>query len=364
MQTKRTLILGILLLILIGGLFLTQKQGQKKDRGPAEKLFPIYTMAKVDSLKISEAGRTVVFFRQASRWMLAAAEPYPADTTDLFQVLRSLDSLKQSFPKSTKKETWATFEVDSIKAVQVAAQAGPAVLARFYLGKNGPGFAGSYVRVQGNDNTYLVEGLNKYTFTKETDQWRDKTIIGFDKLKVSEITLNYREGDPEDPNADPKDKKKKPVVRKVYTLQLKKESGDMWAVVSPASLPADKDKVEAYLDKVLDLKSWAWYYSEAPQADYGFGDPEIMFSAKMLDGSVATLTVGKASVSVNSRLYVQSTTHGGKFTMEKYQLKDYKKTAEELKAEPKPEAAAPGEPEKKDSAQPAGAAFPLTGLPQ
>lgn len=160
--------------------------------------------SKVDQIKIypqSQKGEELKLVKQGKVWQIssgtksgvvAAGEANAA--MNYFIKLRPLQLI------SRKKEKWNEYQVgDSSTHVQLLA--GEKVLADVRIGRVGfnqvPGGqfgAGgifTYVRLEGEDEVYSVEGFLESTFNRSLNDWRDKSFARLKDATISKITFRY-----------------------------------------------------------------------------------------------------------------------------------------------------------------------------
>jgi len=91
---------------------------------------------------------------------------------------------------------------------------------------------------------------------EEIDGWRDKTIISFDRDKLTKINLTYEE----------------------YPIALEKK-GDQWELTEPSKTKADNWEVESIATNLQGTKAEGFIdHPDKPDSWYGFDKPELEVS--------------------------------------------------------------------------------------
>lgn len=106
------------------------------------------------------------------------------------------------------------------------------MVANFYVGKAGPDFDSTYIRLDGEDVVYLSKGYVRYYFDK--DDWRDLAIYNFDDAKVNKLALKYRN---------------------VADNVMLEKNGGKWEMKSPRAKDADVSKVDSMLNSMAKLSA-------------------------------------------------------------------------------------------------------------
>lgn len=194
MSAKQLLRLGLLflgLLLLWGTAALARKRGGAPATGDAFRLPPIARNA-VDTVILSRGGDTTVLARRdSSTW---TANGHPADRQAVHDLLAALaDSAPASELVAEERGSHAGLGVDSA-GTRVRVAGGGRTLAALVAGHQAVDYSGGYVRLEGKEATYDVQGPLVGLLTRGTDDWRDHRIasVSADSVAAVEVSRGAR----------------------------------------------------------------------------------------------------------------------------------------------------------------------------
>jgi Domain of unknown function (DUF4340) len=237
--------------------------------------------SKVTMIKLwpgSELGKEIRFVRVAGKWSIKHDEKqYNMEPGAANNMMGYLVKLVPQKMVTRKKEKWSDYQVgDSSTRVQMLA--GDESMADLRIGKlgfnqnqmqqqqfgGGGGFDGAftYVRLEGEDEVYTVDGFLEASFNRSLNAWRDKSLLRLKKTQVTKIAFNYPDSGFV---ADKRDKK--------------------WWI---GDRMADSTKFNVYLNQ-LELKNATAFADEfSPNRQ-----PEITLNIDGATGPLATLQAWK-----------------------------------------------------------------------
>lgn len=164
--------------------------------------------AKADVIRItpSDGGETVALRRKDGRWFLQKGErDLIVDQASVRSMLAYLAKMAPQRMVTRKSSKWGTYQVGDT-TTRVAVLKGDDELATVLIGRTafspspgdpqnpfGGGFGGAftYVRLDGADEVYTVEGFLEPTFNKKSDDWRDKSVLRIKSGDIARIRFNY-----------------------------------------------------------------------------------------------------------------------------------------------------------------------------
>jgi len=229
---KKNLILAAVLILLVGLAFAYQgpiKRWQA-DLGKPKNFLSAINTDKLDKIVVSGARETTLV-REDAGWLVEGSKFKAADTvmTDLLEKLNKATSAQIEFV-STNKNKKSDFKTDS-SGTNVKFYSGGKELLSVVIGKNGPNYNSTYISQPEIDATYLLLGENlSYVFAK--DDWRDKSIMSFDKAKISKVRFQY--------------------VNREFAVEKK---DDKWAVTGSKNLFLNKDKIDKVISALAGLSA-------------------------------------------------------------------------------------------------------------
>jgi hypothetical protein len=188
---RNTLILaGILVLLVAGVILVLQKPGEISTTGANGEVLVTYDSAAVDGIEISSAGGRVILEKQGTSWMLTEPVRAIADEGVVTSTIGSGKAIALKGVVSSNPAKQALFQVDSTGTLVKFSGKG-ALLAAFRLGKTGPAYTETYVRRENSNEVFLAEGMPGYMFTRQTRDWRDKTIFKTPLETVTSVQFRY-----------------------------------------------------------------------------------------------------------------------------------------------------------------------------
>lgn len=240
----------------------------KNDLG-ADKKFAFNVEEKdIDKIEIIKGGNSAVVENNGGVWQVPASNNFKADQEAVKSVITESLKLNKYILASDNKEKQGEFEVNAEKGVNVKLYKSGNMVANFYVGKAGPDFDSTYIRLDGEDVVYLSKGYVGYYFDK--DDWRDLAIYNFDDAKVNKLALKYRN---------------------VADNVMLEKNGGKWEMKSPIAKEADDAKMEAVLSSLAKLKANDVEYKKDAKA-CGFTQAQLVARLESEDGSKYNLIIG------------------------------------------------------------------------
>ncbi len=185
---RKSVRLLIVLVVLAVIAFVIEKN-RSKSLSPREYyLLKEVELGEVDEISIIQGEDTVNLRKSGGEWMiLVNGDLKRCDKSKVERVFTTLDSLKGEVVSSNPSK-YDEFEVgkDSRMVVLIS---GSDTMCTLYIGKTGPSFSSTYVRLAGKKPVFLVNRYLKGIFPTETGRWRDRKIVDLDKEKVTGIQI-------------------------------------------------------------------------------------------------------------------------------------------------------------------------------
>lgn len=150
--------------------------------------------AKVSKLLITPSGdQPYAIRRNAGGWEVEVAGGYaPVEQTAFRGALAAIQKLEAKGLASKKEEQWGDFEVDE-SGLNLKIFEGNKEVANIYAGKTFYQQSGlmSYVRKEGDKETYFAAANLQATFSKKANDWRDKKLVIGEKDSWNMLTFSY-----------------------------------------------------------------------------------------------------------------------------------------------------------------------------
>ncbi len=232
-MSKKTLILGAILIILIGLAYLYQgplKQWQNNLGRPNNFLAKTET-GKIDKIEIVSANNTVVLAKLGEKWKYNNTKDFYVDPAVIADILAELNQAAKSKMElvSNNQERKSEFQTD-VSGLDVKVYQAEKLAADFIVGGRGGDYNSSYISTPESANTYLLAANLTDVFNQA--EWRDLTIFSSDKTKINKIRFQY-------PNRE-------------FTVEFK---AGQWAGVLPVKFNVNQEKIEKIIEIMATLKA-------------------------------------------------------------------------------------------------------------
>ncbi|MBA7619086.1 hypothetical protein ES703_26418 [subsurface metagenome] len=142
--------------------------------------------------------------KESEHWKIVVdGKDYNADHSAIKGMMTSLISLTATRIAAKDKDQWDTYEVSDSAATRVHVIADKKTVADVYLGKfsyqqpknpnpymQQQGKMTSYVRIAGDNNVYAVDGIIAMSFSRQTNDFRNRTLIRSNKEDWNRLTFH------------------------------------------------------------------------------------------------------------------------------------------------------------------------------
>ena len=192
-MTRTTWILaGILVLLVATTVWVLQRPGEQSSSPDAVGALVAFDSAAVDRIDILMPTAPVSIAREDDRWMLTAPLRAPADAGAVDATIGMTRALTSKTLVSSNPAKQHVFQLDSTAVLLTLSSRGTAV-ASIRIGKPDPTYTGTYVRKDGSDEVYLVDGILSAIVARPVRDWRNKAIV---RLRPEDIrTVRFHYGD-------------------------------------------------------------------------------------------------------------------------------------------------------------------------
>ncbi len=234
MRWKTTAVLA-LLLVGLGTFFYVYevRQGPAREKAAAEKdrVFKDIESKEIEELTITRGAETIRLKKAGDHWALAAPVEARAEARPVDDLLLSLATVRMEREIDPSPAKPAEFGLEP-PAAEIAFRA-KGQERRLRLGAKSPTGIWVYAQEAGKPAVFLVSDALLRDAQKPAADFRDRTLLAFDRKDVKGIEVQVRGG---------------PTV----ALQLK--GTDEWQVTAPAAVPGDREQVSALLEKLRSAK--------------------------------------------------------------------------------------------------------------
>lgn len=261
-------LLAIFIVLLAVSYSIKNKSFSKNDLG-ADKKFVFKAEDKdINKVEIIKGGNSTILENNNGIWQVPASNNFKADQEAIKSVIEEAFKLNKYILASDNKGKKGDFEVNEEKGVNVKLYKSGEAVANFFVGKAGPDFDSTYIRLDGEDAVYLSKGYVRYYFDKE--DWRDLSIYDFPSEKVNKLALKYRD---------------------VASNVMMEKNGDKWEIKLPRVKEASIAKVDSILNILGKLKANDVEYKKDAK-DCGFAQAPLVVRLESVDGSKYNLIIG------------------------------------------------------------------------
>lgn len=236
MSTKKLLIAAIVLAVLSGGVWWSNKHpewGQdKKDAAAENPVLLNVSDTALDSIEIQKKdGSKVTLEKKSGKWSITAPAPYPADQDAVSSIATALSPANGDSVVDEKPGDVARYGLSNPNVtVSIHEKGGRS--DQLLIGDDIPGGSMVYVRVGGNPKVFAAASSLKTSFDKGLNDLRDKRLLTFDQGQLTRINLAEGKTD----------------------IEFGKNAQSEWAIVAPQPYRADNFQVEELLRKLSDSK--------------------------------------------------------------------------------------------------------------
>ncbi len=220
--------LGIVAVLFVGlGAFVYfyEIEGGKKREEEAEQAKKLFQFEKEDvtSISLARSGDPITMQKEDDAWKLVAPIEARADTTAADGLASELSSTKVERSLEPNPVDWKTFGLEnpSMK-IRVALQDGKTL--ELELGDKDFNQSSVFGRIPGQEKVLVLPSLLYSNADKELFDFRDKTVLDFDRERVQEVEIRSR--------------------RKTYRLE---KNGEEWSIRKPIQARADRSEIRSIL---------------------------------------------------------------------------------------------------------------------
>lgn len=220
----------VVFFIFIGSLFtyLYLKNNWSEKFSPQNQpVLPRISVNTLEKVEFDYNSQKTILEKVGDKFVVAGEARVPADEPIVAEIIGSLNELVMGETASENKDKWSIFEVDE-KAIHLRLRSS-GVDYEIWIGKHGPDFQSTYLRVGPDPKTYLSPGNVRNVFLK--DDYRSKIVLDIKNTQITEFTLNSAK----------------------ISLKARKED-NQWKDASLGNL-LDETKVNNFLNQFSPLKA-------------------------------------------------------------------------------------------------------------
>ena len=260
---RSTLILLVLLAGLGGYIYFIDSEKPVSDVAAKEKAFTGVTLEDIEELEIkSNDGERSRVRKSDGLWKLVEPVTADADQAEIGGIVSSLPDLEIQKVVEENPSDLKRYGLDMPRLEVQFRKKGSKDFQRLTIGDKTPTGNELYAQTPDKKRVILLSSFVDGTFNKNTFALRDKTVLQFERDKVTSLELSSKSGD----------------------MQLTK-SGTEWKIVKPIAARADFGMVEGIVERLHSLKMQSIVAPDGAAKESNYG----------LDKPTGTITVGSGS---------------------------------------------------------------------
>ncbi|MCB0280512.1 MAG: DUF4340 domain-containing protein, partial [Calditrichaeota bacterium] len=178
MSKNLKLIIALLALVVI--YFLTQ---QSSSTTSFDRDFLSLDSASVSKFQIIKNNSETVVEKINNEWVI---DNYKVDKNAINNAINSVTKIEVGRVVTDKAENHDRYEVSADKGVTVKVTAGGKI-SEFIIGKQGASYQNLFVRKPDQDKVYSTVSNFKNNLDKVAKDWKDKTILSYDRSLISTV---------------------------------------------------------------------------------------------------------------------------------------------------------------------------------
>ena len=267
MKTRSLLIASIVLLILAGGYYWSERHKPSNDAAKASADAPPSILklddAVVTQIKLTKSGAEPIVLTKSpvGAWQISVPKPLGADQSAVASMVSTLASLKSERLVEEKPGDLKRFGLDQPAVeVELSEKAGKA--HKLLIGDEAPTGGTFYAMLAADPRVFTIAGYSKSTIDKNLNDLRDKRLLTVNFDKISRVQL----------------------VRGKQEIEFGRNKDD-WQIVRPKHLRADNSLVEDLIRKLSDAKMDLSGSPDAGRAASAFAAGAPVAAVKVTDES-------------------------------------------------------------------------------
>lgn len=274
-------VVSIVVLVLLVVVYLLVEHQRSSDIAPksVDNFLGVDT-TEVTKITIGRLGSLLTLEKVAGEWYVMQDEPHKTEPNMIQQLIGIVGKMKVGNVISDNPSNQIKFQVDTLTGFTVSIYSGDDVLSSIVVGKMAD-YTHTYVRLTGENEVYIAEGMMSHLMNRPPADWRDKTILDLDPNQIQAVEIQFGDQHYALTRADT-----------VWLLQ---------AQSSDQAVEADQDKASELINSLSNLKAGG-FATEMDEYDFSV----IGYSAKVtLSGGEVSLIEAAAIDEEASRYFLR-----------------------------------------------------------
>src|SRR3954466_3964566 len=279
------------------------------DAKKQEKVFATVQADKIDEVKVSTAaGDTTTLKKDGTAWKITQPAEMAASESEVSQLTSALGQAEIVRVIDENPTNLNDYGLSNPRVEVDFKAAGDKDYRKLYIGEKTPTGGDFFARRNDDKKVFLIASTNDTSFNRTTFDFRDKTLIKFEREKVDGVEI----------------------AAGGKTLAIAKAGGE-WRLSKPVQTSADFGAVEGLVGRLQTVQMKSIAADNATPADlkkYGLDKPEATVNLS-LGSARATLLFGAKAA--DNTVYARDASKPSVTTVERALLDDMKKSADEYR---------------------------------
>lgn len=308
----------IALVVVLGGLgayiyFVTSKMPEggapAADAKKQEKVFTSLAADKIEEVKVSTAaGDTTTLKKDGTAWKITQPSAMTASDSEVSQLTSALGQVEIVRVIDEHPSNLNDYGLSNPRVEVDFKAAGDKEYRRLFIGEKTPTGGDFFAKRNDDKKVFLIAASNDTSFNRTTFDFRDKTLIKFDREKVDALD----------------------VTAGGKTMAIAKDGGE-WKMSKPVQTSADFGSVEGLVGRLQTVQMKSIVADTASPADlkkYGLDKPEATVNIGLGSARATLLFGGKAA---DTTVYARDASKPSVVTVESALLDDMRKSADDYR---------------------------------
>lgn len=285
---KKVILSGVVLILFAGGTFISEMIKATGHKIATGLFFENFSPDEIIQIAVSDSVDGVFLTRVDGNWRVGnkgSTDLFLADQLKVKALLDKVQIMRKDQLISENKANHSSLGVTTGKSIEVTLwDQNKEVSQKFYIGNKSKNWRMSNVRVDGENQVFLVAGSIRFAFKTKLENWRDKSIFARDIDSIAKVEI----------------------LDRVILEKVDDFVGSYWVVKSNGNeARANERNISQYLSSLGSFTCTDWAERSLPETEWkDENSPSVTIT--MEDGTKEIITVGKQDPSGRNRFYVKN----------------------------------------------------------
>ena len=279
------------------------------DAKKQEKVFASLQADKIEEVKVSTvAGDSTTLKKDGTAWKITQPAEMTASESEVSQLTSALGQVEIVRVIDENPSNLNDYGLSNPRVEVDFKAAGDKDYRKLYIGEKTPTGGDYFAKRNDEKKVFLISASNDTAFNRTTFDFRDKTLVKFEREKVDGIDITAAG----------------------KTLAIAKAGGE-WKLAKPVQASADFGSVEGLVGRLQTVQMKSIAADNASPADlkkYGLDKPEATVTLSLGSARATLLFGGKAA---DNTVYARDASKPSVVTVESALLDDIKKGADDYR---------------------------------